>query len=120
MKRIVMTLVATFIIGLAVFCVAYAGQSDPNSISEKPSTEAIPAPSKPVAPITESKGLEPIKLPEGVKMPVQLKCPVHGIIGKAFIAIETDTGTRIYCAQCAKTFIAKVFDLNLPKLEVVK
>ncbi len=61
-----------------------------------------------------------IKLPEGVRMPVRLKCPAHGLIGKDFVAIETDTGTTAYCAKCAKTFIAKVFDINLPKLEIVK
>lgn len=61
-----------------------------------------------------------INLPEDAKMPVRLKCPVHGIIGRSFIIIETDAGTEVYCARCAKTFVAKVFNLNLPKLEIVK
>lgn len=61
-----------------------------------------------------------IKLPEGVKMPVRLKCPVHGIIGKAFIVIETDNGPKLYCGQCAKTLVARIFDENLPKLEILK
>lgn len=61
-----------------------------------------------------------IKLPEGVKMPVRLKCPAHGIIGKAFIVIDTDSGAQIYCKQCAQTLVARIFDKNLPKLEVLK
>jgi len=96
MKRIVITL----FIGL-VFCLA-----------------ALSAPivSEPNAPADPNA----IKLPEGAKMPVKLRCPVHGIIGKDIIAIEVDGKTKIYCAQCVKSFVSEVLDLNLPKLEVVK
>lgn len=87
------------IIGLMVCLVAYAqAPPDPNSITDP----------------------NAIKLPEGAKLPAQLKCPVHGIIGKAFIVLDTDEGKKIYCAQCVKTFVSRVFELNLPKLEVVK
>lgn len=61
-----------------------------------------------------------IKLPDKAKMPVRLKCAVHGIIGKAFIVIETDAGSNVYCSKCAKSFVAEVFNLNLPKLEVLQ
>lgn len=98
MKRIVITIV----IGLAICLAAYA-QNDPNNISDPNEVEP-----------------NAIKLPEGAKLPVQLRCPVHGIIGKAFIAIDTDNGTKVHCTRCVKTFISEVFAMNLPKLEVVK
>lgn len=92
MKKVLITL----IIGLVAYLASYA-QSDPNSVD--PNT---------------------IKLPEGVKAPMQLKCPFHGLIGKAFIAIEANGNTKAYCSQCAKHLICRFFDENLPKLEVVK
>lgn len=100
MKKLVITAVIVLIVCLAALHAQPpdVSVSDPNSIADP----------------------NAIKLPEGAKMPVQLKCPAHGIIGKAFIAIETDTGTNIHCARCAKTFISKVFELNLPKLEIMK
>ena len=61
-----------------------------------------------------------IKLPEGARLPAQLKCPVHGMIGKEFVAIEADGKTKVYCKQCIQDWVCRVFDLNLPKLEVVK
>jgi len=100
MKRKVITLFITLFIGLAFCLAALSAQTaiDPN------------LPSDPNA----------IKLPEGAKMPVKLRCPVHGIIGKDIIAIEVDGKTKIYCAQCVKSFVSEVLDLNLPKLEIVK
>ena len=108
MKRIWITLVIgkriwiTLVIGLIFCLVAFAANESP-----KADKNSIADPNA-------------IKLPEGAKMPIQLKCPVHGVIGNNIIVIETDTGKKIYCARCAKTFISKVFELNLPKLEVVK
>lgn len=90
--------VVVVLLCIGVYAVTAQAPQDPNSISD-PNT---------------------IKLPEKAKMPIRLKCPVHGIIGKAYIIIETDSGAKVYCGKCAKTFVAEVFDLNLPKLEVVK
>ena len=105
MKRNVMIFVITAVIGLAICLVAIAEEKSPIVAEADPNSLIDP---------------NAIKLPEGARMPVQLKCPVHGIIGKNFIAIETETGTKVYCSQCAKNFVSKVLDLNLPKLEVVK
>lgn len=103
-KGIVITF-STFIIGLLICLAVVFAESDPNIPIDTSMKQADP---------------NAIKLPEGVKMPVQLKCPVHGIIGKAFIVIKTDNGTKIYCSRCAKTFVSEVFDMNLPELEIVK
>jgi len=97
MKRFLMTTLTVLLIGTIVCLAAYAG-IDPNSISDP----------------------NEIKLPEGARMPVQLKCPVHGRIGRGFIAIETDSGTKIHCTQCVKTFVSRLFEVNLPNLEIVK
>jgi len=94
MKKVLITI----IIGLAVCLAAYA-QAPPDPNSTDPNE---------------------IIMPEGTQMPAQIKCPVHGIIGKAFIVIETDDGNKLYCTKCAKNFISRVFELNLPTLEIVK
>ena len=61
-----------------------------------------------------------IKYPEGTKIPIKLKCPIHGMIGKDYVAIEADGQTKLYCSKCARILISRFFDENLPKLEVVK
>jgi hypothetical protein len=93
MKKILITL----IIGLLICLAAYA-KSDPNN-TPKPNT---------------------IKIPEGVKKPAQLRCPVHGLIGNNFIVIQTDKGKKIHCKRCALNLISQFLELNLPELEVEK
>ena len=94
MKKVLITL----IVGV-VFCLVAYAQAPPDPNSTDPNE---------------------IKMPEGVNMPVALKCPVHGIIGKAYIVIEANGQNKVYCVQCVKSLVSAIFDENLPKLEVVK
>jgi len=61
-----------------------------------------------------------IVMPKGRQLPPQYKCPVHGIIGNETLTIRIDDKLYIYCNKCAMQYIAGVFELTLPKLEVIK
>ena len=60
-----------------------------------------------------------IVLPKAIPVPAVYKCPVHGITD-ATLAIEVDEIRKTYCKKCAMTLICDFFDLNLPKLKIVK
>ena len=60
-----------------------------------------------------------IVMPKEVQVPVKYKCPIHGIT-EVTITMEVDELQKIYCKKCAMKLIVDFFDLNLPKLEVVK
>ena len=62
-----------------------------------------------------------IVMPKEVQEPVKVKykCPIHGIT-EVTITMEVDELQKIYCKKCAMKLIVDFFDLNLPKLEVVK
>ena len=60
-----------------------------------------------------------IVMPKAIEAPAKYKCPVHGITDIT-VVLEVDEIRKIYCKKCAITLVCDFFDLNLPKLEVVK
>lgn len=60
-----------------------------------------------------------IVMPKNTKMPAQYKCPVHGTVTGVLLNIEIDGVTHKYCKKCAMQLVCDIFDLNLPKLEVI-
>lgn len=98
--------ILTIILGglfLILVCSA-SNKTDPN----KPET--------PTPPVSEPRK---IVMPKETKSPVRYKCPVHGVT-TITITMEYDGKKKVYCKKCALKLVSDFFDLNLPKLEVVK
>lgn len=81
-------------------------------------TEAIAGPD--VAQEPQTDAVRKIVMPKDIKLPVKYKCQIHGRVDSVLLNIDIDGKKYIYCKKCAMQLIVDIFDLNLPKLEIVK
>lgn len=59
-----------------------------------------------------------IVMPSSKKLPLKYKCPEHGVI-EVLLQFNIEEKQAVFCKRCAMKFVIDVFELNLPKLEVI-